>query len=110
MKTGSASDDIDIFGCLQELRNVGAFLADGFQGFPHGFGGEVEAVMEQIKKQTESIIRIGFGESDEIQLETVPENQIPALFALPLQLMANYKSVSLGRDPDHPQHLTKVVK
>lgn len=71
---------------------------------------EVEAVMEQIKKQTGSIIRIGFGESDEIQLETVPDNQIPALFALPLQLMANYKSVSLGRDPDHPQHLTKVVK
>ena len=71
---------------------------------------EVEAVMEQIKKQTGSILSIGFDESDEIQLEKVPENQNPALFALPLQLMANYKSVSLGRDPDHPQHLTKVVK
>lgn len=71
---------------------------------------EVEAVMDQIKKLTGSIIRIGFDESDEIQLENVPEDHMPALFALPLQLMANYKSVSLGRDPDHPQHLTKVVK
>ncbi len=71
---------------------------------------EVEAVMEQIKKQTGSIIRIGFDEDDEIRLENVPEDHMPALFALPLQLMANYKSVSLGRDPDHPQHLTKVVK
>ena len=71
---------------------------------------EVEAVMEQIKKQTGSIIRIGFDEDDEIRLENVPEDHMPALFALPLQLMANYKSVSLGRDPDHPQYLTKVVK
>ena len=73
-------------------------------------GEEVDTVLEQIRKQTASIIRIGFGEDDDIKFEPVPVNQMPALFALPLQLMANYKSVSLGRDPDHPQHLTKVVK
>ncbi len=76
----------------------------------HMPGEDVDAVLQQMKNQTGSIIRIGFEENDEIQLANVQENDIPALFVLPLQLMANYKSVSLGRDPDHPQHLTKVVK
>lgn len=76
----------------------------------HRPGEDVEAVLQQLRKLTGSIIRIGLEGSDEIQLANVQENDIPALFALPLQIMANCKSISLGRDPDHPQHLTKVVK
>ena len=52
----------------------------------HRPGEDVEAVLQQMKNQTSSIIRIGFEESDEIQLANVQENDIPALFALPLQL------------------------
>lgn len=73
-------------------------------------GEEIDQVVEQLQKQTESIIRIGLEESDEIRISSVSDLNIPAVFVLPLQLMANYKSVSLGLDPDHPKHLTKVVR
>ncbi len=76
----------------------------------HKPGDEIEGVLEQLKKQTQSILRIGFGENDEIRVNEVSDLNIPAMFVVPLQLMANYKSVSLGLDPDHPQHLTKVVR
>lgn len=70
----------------------------------------IGAVLEQLRKQTDSIIRIGFENEDEIMIRKVNDINIPAIFVVPLQLMANYKSVSLGLDPDHPQHLTKIVR
>ena len=76
----------------------------------HKPGDEVGAVLEQLQNQTGSIIKVGFSGEDDLMIREVSDLHLPALMVLPLQLMANYKSVSLGLDPDHPQHLTKIVK
>lgn len=70
----------------------------------------VSEVIDALRKQTESIITIGFEEADNIRLRHTNDLHIPATFVVPLQIMANYKSVSLGFDPDKPTHLSKVVK
>ena len=70
---------------------------------------ETKNVMEKLMKQTDSIISIGFGD-DDLMLPKVNENNIPIMFSVPLQIMANYKAVSLGKNPDQPTYLTKVVR
>ena len=55
---------------------------------------------------------IGLGEQDaEIQLESgIPESVRGVLYLPVLQLMAFYRSVAKGLNPDRPNHLTAVVQ
>ena len=51
-----------------------------------------------------------FAESDDIMLPAhLPTWAYPLLYLPPLQLLAYYRAVSKGVDPDNPRHLTAVV-
>lgn len=76
----------------------------------HSAEEDTAEIIDILRKQTESIITVGFEEIDDIRLRRTNELHIPAAFVIPLQLMANYKSVSMGCNPDKPAHLTKVVQ
>lgn len=54
----------------------------------------------------------GFGEKDaDIQFESgIPESVRGVLYLPVLQLMAFYRSLAKGLNPDKPNHLTAVVK
>jgi glucosamine--fructose-6-phosphate aminotransferase (isomerizing) len=71
---------------------------------------EIVEAVDILRKQTDSIVSIGFQKSDDIKLNQTNDLNTPPSFVIPLQLMANYKSVSLGYNPDKPSHLSKVVK
>lgn len=55
---------------------------------------------------------IGFGEKDtDVQFESgIPENVRGVLYLPVLQLMAFYRSLAKGLNPDRPNHLTAVVQ
>jgi len=42
-------------------------------------------------------------------MPTVPQVAIPIIYAVPLQLLAYYMALKLGRDPDKPRNLAKSV-
>ncbi|HEX5943735.1 MAG TPA: SIS domain-containing protein, partial [Anaerolineales bacterium] len=56
--------------------------------------------------------RIGFGEQDaEVQFESgIPESVRGVLYLPVLQLMAFYRAVAKGLNPDRPNHLSAVVQ
>lgn len=72
---------------------------------------EYERLFERLKEFTENIITIGSDDSSTIKL---PENRIEMfdsiLYVIPIQLLANFKTVSLGLSPDRPTHLNKIVR
>lgn len=72
---------------------------------------DISRVLTRIEKITRNIITIGYGHSDTIVL---PEPNFPGfqsiLSVVPLQLMANYKSIERGLNPDRPARLNKIVK
>jgi glucosamine--fructose-6-phosphate aminotransferase (isomerizing) len=39
----------------------------------------------------------------------IPEEVLPVVFVIPLQLLAYYTAVALGRNPDKPRNLAKSV-
>lgn len=66
-------------------------------------------VIRRISEVTDNIITIGPSDSDIV----IPEAGIterPILYLTVMQLMANFKAISLEMDPDHPTNLTKVVR
>ncbi|WMT50557.1 MAG: SIS domain-containing protein [Ferroplasma sp.] len=72
--------------------------------------GTYKRVYDEISKITKNIISIGPNEKSDIKIpgESGP---LSSLLYLPvIQLMANWKTVSSGMDPDHPERLKKIVK
>lgn len=67
-------------------------------------------VLSALKKYTDNILTIGSYDKDSIQLPLTRNEVSPILYAVPIQLLAYYKAVGLGLDPDNPDKLTKVVK
>ena len=69
-----------------------------------------QRVHEKLREYTGNIITIGKDETCSIKL---PENKIEMLdsilYIVPIQLLSNFKAVSLGLNPDKPTHLNKVV-
>jgi glucosamine--fructose-6-phosphate aminotransferase (isomerizing) len=66
-------------------------------------------VIRRVTEITDNIITIGQSDSDIV----IPEAGImerPLLFLTVMQLISNFKAISLGMDPDHPTNLTKVVR
>jgi glucosamine--fructose-6-phosphate aminotransferase (isomerizing) len=51
---------------------------------------------------------VTIGSADQIPPQ-VPSWAAPALYLLPLQLLALERSLAKGLDPDHPRHLTAVI-
>ena len=72
---------------------------------------ELNRVFAKLKEFTNNIITIGTDDSSTIR---VPDNEIEIfdaiLYVIPIQLLANFKTVSLGLSPDKPTHLSKVVR
>lgn len=72
---------------------------------------EYERLYGRLMEFTGNIITIGSDETCTIKL---PENRIEIfdsiLYVIPIQLLANFKTISLGLSPDRPTHLNKVVK
>lgn len=67
-------------------------------------------VMGRILQQTQHVIRIGFDADCDIKLPPPPSKELyPVEAVIPIQLMANAKTVALGLSPDNPTHLSKVV-
>ncbi len=67
-------------------------------------------VYNEISKITENIISIGPDEKSDIKIAGV-NGPLSSLLYLPvIQLMANWKTVSSGLDPDNPDRLKKIVK
>jgi glucosamine--fructose-6-phosphate aminotransferase (isomerizing) len=72
---------------------------------------EFNRLVSKLKEYSVHIISIGSGENDTIR---IPETNIDIfnvmLSIIPVQLLANFKTVGLGLNPDKPTHLNKIVK
>jgi len=69
-----------------------------------------KAVLDDAAKFGAKIIMIGEKDTDIIFNSGLPEN-LRHVFYLPvLQLFAYYRSLSFGKNPDHPRNLTAVVE
>jgi len=57
------------------------------------------------------LIIFGSRKRDDIMLPDCKYPELlPLIYAVSLQLLANFKAISLGLDPDHPDRLKKIVK
>lgn len=74
-----------------------------------GDEGKDITVLRRISGITDNIITIGSGDSC-IMIPEIGRTERPLLYLTVMQLLANFKAVSLGMDPDHPENLTKVVR
>lgn len=72
---------------------------------------EFNRLVSKLKEYSVNIISIGSGKNDTIR---IPETNIDIfnviLSIIPVQLLANFKTVGLGLNPDKPTHLNKIVK
>jgi len=67
-------------------------------------------VLEEMKELGGTVASLGEKEAD-IQFESgIPENVRSVLYLPVLQLMAFYRSLTKGLNPDRPTNLTAVVK
>jgi glucosamine--fructose-6-phosphate aminotransferase (isomerizing) len=65
-----------------------------------------QAVLDDIAPFGAHLVTVG---SDAQIPPTLPEWATPALYLLPLQLLALERALSKGLDPDNPRHLTAVI-
>ena len=72
---------------------------------------EYERLISRLNNFTKNIITIGKSKESTIPIpECEIEDLDPILYIIPVQILANIKTVDLGLDPDKPTRLTKVVK
>ncbi len=69
-----------------------------------------EAVLAEMRGLGARTFVLAEREADVAFLSGLPEAVRGVLYLPPLQLMAYYRAVSRGLDPDHPRHLNAVVK
>lgn len=73
-------------------------------------GEDYSRVEGDVKKYAGQVITIGTSLGNDVVVKEVPDEVSPVVYILPIQLMANFKAISMGMDPDKPEKLTKVVK
>lgn len=66
-------------------------------------------VISRIKEIAGNPLIIGSSDGD-IKFEEMNMLEKPLVYLTAVQMMANFKAVAMGQDPDHPANLTKVVK
>ena len=66
-------------------------------------------IMEKLEELSGEIITIGNGEAVLKFNEEKPFQKVFNSLVF-IQLLANFKAVSMGLDPDHPSNLNKVVR
>jgi len=69
-----------------------------------------KAVMDEVAKFGAKTIMVGEQGTDIAFDSGLPENTRSVLFLPVLQLLAYYRSVSFGKNPDNPRNITAVVK
>jgi glucosamine--fructose-6-phosphate aminotransferase (isomerizing) len=67
-------------------------------------------IYNKVKEYTQHIITLSSSHRGDINLAKLSVVSSTIAFIVPLQIMANFKALNLGTDPDNPDHLTKVVK
>ncbi len=67
-------------------------------------------VVEAVSKYAGSVVEIGDTSNADVKIIPVEECLKPLVYALPIQIMACRKTLSLGLNPDKPDKLTKVVR
>lgn len=72
---------------------------------------EIRRVARKLEKYCQNLITIGTESDDDIRVPTCryPDLQ-PLIYVVPLQLLANFRAVSMGLNPDNPPRLNKIVK
>ncbi|MGC8618323.1 MAG: SIS domain-containing protein [Thermoplasmata archaeon] len=75
-----------------------------------GNSSEARRVSATIRRYCRNLIVIGPEEGDDIKVPRIryPE-LLPFIYVIPIQLLANFKAISMGLDPDHPERLKKVI-
>lgn len=68
------------------------------------------AVLEEMKTRGASVLTLGEQGTDICFNSGLPEAVRNALYLPPLQLMALYRSLRKGLDPDQPENLTDVIR
>lgn len=74
-----------------------------------GNGDRDTPVINKVAAIAGQLITIG-SQNSSIEIPPFERVSRPVVFLSALQLMANYKSLAAGHDPDHPNNLTKVVR
>ncbi len=72
--------------------------------------GRHEEVLEAVRKYAGSIVEIGESTNSNIKVMSVEDCMKPLVYAVPIQMLACSKALSLGLNPDTPDKLTKVVR
>ncbi len=67
------------------------------------------SVINRIEKIAGNPLLIGSSHGD-IEVQEMDMLERPLVYLTAVQMLANFKTVALGQDPDHPSNLTKVVK
>lgn len=67
-------------------------------------------VVKTVSKYAGSVLEIGDTSNADVKIIPVEEYLKPLVYALPIQIMACRKTLSLGLNPDKPDKLTKVVR
>jgi glucosamine--fructose-6-phosphate aminotransferase (isomerizing) len=73
-------------------------------------GAHESKVLSEMKALGGTVIRLGESEADVQFKSGIPENVRGVLYLPVLQLMAFYRSVAKGLNPDRPKNLTAVVQ
>jgi len=72
---------------------------------------EFERVRSRVREYTKNTLTIGFDQNCDI---IIPKPAIdifyPILYAVPLQMLANFRTIQVGLSPDKPTRLSKIVK
>ncbi len=66
-------------------------------------------VIERIREIAGNPLIIGSTQGD-IKFQEMNVLEKPLVYLTAVQMLANFKAVNMGQDPDHPANLTKVVK
>jgi glucosamine--fructose-6-phosphate aminotransferase (isomerizing) len=86
-----------------ETAVVVGLLSD--QNFEHE-----QAVLNEMQAKGARILALSESRGDVLLASGIPEEVRGVLYLPVLQLMAYYRSLAKGLNPDHPKHLTAVVK
>lgn len=72
---------------------------------------EYERIYSRVKEYTENIITVGSDKSCDIIVPTTTNEILHSVtYVIPIQLMANFRTVQRGLSPDIPSRLNKVVR
>jgi Glucosamine 6-phosphate synthetase, contains amidotransferase and phosphosugar isomerase domains len=67
-------------------------------------------VVETVNKYAGAVVEIGDTDNADVRVLSVEDCLKPLVYAIPVQIMACRKTLSLGLNPDTPDKLTKVVR